>query len=533
MLVQGAVGAVSAGIHADGGGVGPVMLRLLLILALLLPAPPGRAADGAGLPWQPFGPALFAQAREQRKPVFLYLEAVWCHWCHVMQRQTFPDAGVQERLRGQWLLARVDHDADPLLANRYRNYGWPALIFFDAEGREVAKRAGFLSAADFGALLDAIVADPTPEQPAEGDPAPAPLIADLPDDTRARLLSNHRAAHDRRRGGLKLAQKYIDRDSVEYALSLAAAGDRAQSRRARQTLDAARALIDPVWGGMYQYSTHGDWAHPHYEKIMRSQAGALRSYALAYARWQRPVDAAAARAVRDYLLRFLRDPGSGAFYVSQDADLVPGQKSAGYFALDDAGRRRLGEPRVDRNRYAQENGLAIEALLQWHAASGDGAAFAAARMAADWALRERGLPDGRFRHGEADDGRYLGDSLQMARALLALLRAGGEDRHLVAAEAAARAIARHFAAAEGGYLTAVAEGAVLPPPRATEENIALARLYAALARATGKAEYLADGRHALRWLAQEAVAFETLTEPGILLAADELKAAEAALSISR
>ena len=177
MLVQGAVRAVSAGIHAVGSGVGPDMLRLLLVLALLLPAAPGRAADGAGLPWQPFGPALFAQAREQRKPVFLYLEAVWCHWCHVMQRQTFPDAGVQARLRGQWLIARVDHDADPLLANRYRNYGWPALIFFDAEGREVAKRAGFLSAADFGALLDAIVADPTPEQPAAGDPAPAPLIA--------------------------------------------------------------------------------------------------------------------------------------------------------------------------------------------------------------------------------------------------------------------------------------------------------------------------------------------------------------------
>ena len=53
------------------------------------------------------------------------------------------------------------------------------------------------------------------------------------------------------------------------------------ARRAEATLDGERNLIDPVWGGMYQYSVHGDWHHPHYEKITAIQAGAIQNFALA------------------------------------------------------------------------------------------------------------------------------------------------------------------------------------------------------------------------------------------------------------
>ncbi len=501
--------------------------RTVLALFLLLAALPLAAAERAPLPWQPFTPALFATAKSQGKPVFLYLEAVWCHWCHVMQARTFTDAGVQQRLNAQWLIASVDHDADPLLANRYREYGWPALIFFNAQGQEVAKRAGFMSAADFSALLDAVVADPTPAQSAREEQLHAPPVTALPETLRSRLEANHRAAYDSGRGSLKLAQKYLDRDSVEYALRRAAAGERTEARRARQTLDAAQALIDPVWGGMYQYSTHGDWQHPHYEKIMRTQAGALKLYAQSHAQTSKPRDLRAANAIRDYLVQHLRDADTGAFHGTQDADAVPGEKAAGYFKLGDAARRKIGVPRIDPNLYAQENGLAIEALVAHYQATGDADSLCAAWNAGQWALAARRLADGRFRHGATDDGgRFLGDTLHMARAALALHGATRDADWLAMAEAAASAMATHFAAAGGGYLTAVAEGAAVPPPRVTEENIALARFYAALAHRTGKASYLADGRHALRWLALPAVAEATLTEPGILLAADELAAAE-------
>lgn len=502
-------------------------LRAALSALLLLCAAPLLAAERVDLPWRPFTPALFAQAKAENKPVFLYLQAVWCHWCHVMQAKTFPDAGVQKRLGAQWLIASVDHDADPLLANRYREYGWPALIFFNAQGQEVAKRAGFLSAEDFNALLDAVIADPTPEQSARDEQVNAPPITTLPDDLRSTLETAHREAYDTQQGSLKLAQKYLDRDSVEYALTLAARGNTTEAQRARQTLDAARALIDPVWGGMYQYSTHGDWRHPHFEKIMRTQAGAMRLYAQSYALTKNLRDLQSANAIRDYLLNFLRDVDTGAFHGTQDADVVQGEKSHGYFKLGDKARRQIGMPRIDPNLYAQENGLAIEALVALYKAGRDADTLCAATVAANWVVKHRALADGRFAH-ESDAGLYLGDTLYMARAALALHSVTRDAEWLVVAERAATAMATHFAAAGGGYLTGVAAGAAVPPPRVAEENINLARFYAALARATGKAEYLADGRHALRWLALPQVAGATLTEPGILLAADELAAAEQA-----
>lgn len=505
-----------------------VLLCRLLFVLLPCFALSAQAAERAALPWQPFTPALFAQARAENKPIFLYLEAVWCHWCHVMQAKTFPVASVQQRLKDQWLIASVDHDADPLLANRYREYGWPALIFFNAQGQEVAKRAGFLSAEDFTALLDAVVADPTPEQSARAEQQHAPPITSLPDALRQSLEANHRSAYDPVQGSLKIAQKYLDRDSVEYALTRAKAGDVLEQKRLRQTLDAARALIDPVWGGMYQYSTHGDWQHPHFEKIMRTQAGAMRLYALAYQQGGDARDLQSAHAIRDYLLRFLRDPATGAFHGSQDADVVQGQKSQAYFQLGDVARLKLGMPRIDPNLYAQENGLAIEALVALYRATGDADTLCAATTAAAWALAERALPDGRFRHA-SDSGLYLGDTLHMARAALALHSVTRDAAWLSVAERAAAAMVRHFSAAGGGYLTAVAEGAAVAPPRVIEENIHLARFYAALASASGKRAYLEDGRYALRWLALPEVAEATLTEPGILLAADELAAAEEAV----
>src|SRR5436309_968587 len=83
---------------------------------------------------------------------------------------------------------------------------------------------------------------------------------------------------------------------------------------------------------------------------------------------------ATAQSIRRYLDGFLRGP-EGAFYTSQDADLVDGEHSAGYFALTDQARRVKGIPRVDKHIYARENGWAAEALTQLAMASGDRSAL--------------------------------------------------------------------------------------------------------------------------------------------------------------
>lgn len=491
---------------------------------MLSPAP--AQAAPATIAWQDWSATTFDQAQRERKFVFLYLEAVWCHWCHVMQAETLPDAAVQARLQRNYLSVRVDHDADPLLARRYRNWGWPALIFLAPDGTEIVKRAGYQSPQDFARLLDAIVADPAPE--AETGPAASTAAASanerLPPSLRAELQALHREHHDTQRGGLRTAQRYLDRNSVEWGLTLAAVGDDQQRRRTQQTLDAARALIDPVWGGVYQYSTGGRWDQPHYEKIMRSQAGVLRAYALAYGVWRRPQDRRAANAIVDYLLGMLRDP-SGAFSVSQDADLVRGRKAHDYFALDDAGRRRLGIPRIDRTLYADANGQAVEALATLNEFSGDLRALAAARAAAAWVLQHRGLDGGGFRHGERDaGGPYLSDTLAMARACLALYRATAERIWLQRAIAAADFIGLHFRSEAGGFLTAARARTPVSPLPDLEENISTSRFLKLLHHFSGRPQHLEWARHGQRYLTQPQIARTPFEEAGILLADAEFGA---------
>ena len=244
-------------------------------------------------------------------------------------------------------------------------------------------------------------------------------------------------------GGWGEVQKFIDADSMDLAITRAEAGDATATKRARQTLDAALALIDPVWGGVFQYSETGSWQKPHFEKIMSFQGQYLRQYSQAYALWKDPKYLAAARDVERYLLAFMLSP-DGAFYVSQDADLnhdVDGHK---YYALSDAERRKLGMPRIDKNLYARENGWAISGLAAYYNASGDAKALENAERAAKWVVANRARPDGGFRHGEKDrGGPFIGDTLAMGQAFLDLYAATG-NRDWLSAAAKCRRLHRHI-----------------------------------------------------------------------------------------
>lgn len=490
------------------------------VLALIVVLCVYNNPASAGIAWQPWSTKAFSVAKESRKPVFLYLEATWCHWCHVMQATTFEDAAVQGVLARNYIVLRVDHDANPLLANRYRDYGWPALIFFSPDGQEIVKRAGFIESADFLRLLAAIVKDPTPET--QTTRLQAASTALLSAAQRTNLLARHRSAYDEAWGGLRTPQKYLERDSVEY--DLLHAENPAARRRATQTLTAAQALIDPVWGGMYQYSTHGDWVHPHFEKLMRTQAGALRLYSMAYRKLQREEDRRAADAVRDYLYQFLRDGKSGAFHVSQDADLKPGRKSADYFARDDAARRKLGLPRVDRNLYSDANGLAAEALALHALYTQQPGSLEAATQALDWVLRHRKGPLGGLRHGTSTNTvEYLSDNLAVAQAALVLYRATAERRWLAQAQRLADHMVKTFTLAEGGLASASPHDSVLPPLPVLAENLGAARFFNLMHAYSGQPAHRAAAESAQRWAIASDAADPAIDEAGLLLAAEEME----------
>jgi uncharacterized protein YyaL (SSP411 family) len=495
-------------------------MRLMFLLAAALAATPTPVA------WQDWSEHAFERAARERRLVLLDLGAVWCHWCHVMEETTYRDPEVVRLLDRHFVAVRVDQDSRPDLANRYEDYGWPATVVFDGAGAELVKFRGYMEPARMRSLLRALVEDPTPGPSVTGVAAPSAAAGVLDAALRRELETLQVARYDSEHGGWGFVHKYLDADSIEHALRRAREGDGGAERRARETLARGRALFDPVWGGVYQYSDSGVWSNPHFEKIMSTQADNLRAYALAYAQWRDPDHLLAAREVHRYLRAFLRSP-EGAFYVSQDADVVRGEHSAGYFALGDAERRRRGLPRVDTHVYARENGWAVQGLVALYQAGGDREALADALAAARWMVAERSLPGGGFAHDARDAaGPYLADTLAAARAFLALHGATGEREWLTRAEDAAAFIERTFRRrAAPGYTTAAATGFGTPGLQ-REENVQVGRLAAALQRATGRAAYRDMAGHALGYLSIPEVA-RRFSTAGPLLLLEEMEAATA------
>lgn len=486
---------------------------------------PVQAAAPSKIQWLPWSDAHFERAKRENKFILLDVEAVWCHWCHVMDAKTYTDPTVQKLIRERYIAVKVNSDAHPEIARRYENYGWPATVVFDATGQEIVKRRGFMPPQVLGSILEGILKDPSPIEYLDSQPVTEfATSASLSAEVRDALQKRYVETHDPVLGGLNQNQKYIDRDTVEYGLLRASQGDAKAGLMARQTLDGALGLIDPVWGGIYQYSTDNDWQHIHFEKIIQSQADALRLYALAWARFGEPRHKQALEAIHRYLRAFLTSP-EGAFYVSQDADLVKGQHSESYFALNDAGRRSLGTPAVDKNLYARENGWVIHALATAYAATGEPRYLSEAITATRWVIANRSLPGGGFRHAARDShGPYLEDTLAMGRALLAIYEATGDRAWLAHAQRAADFIDQRFRVPQQpGFATSpYSAKAVLKPKTVLDENIATVRFGNALARYSGNKKYQRLAEHAMPYIATAQVALLRNTDPGILQAAAEL-----------
>ena len=501
-------------------------LRTIAGLLLLSSIGAASAADN-GVHWKTgWNQDLFAQAQREHRYVLLDLQAVWCHWCHVMEQQTYADPQVAKLIGAHYIAVQVDQDSDPELSNRYGDWGWPATIVFAPDGSEIVKRRGFIPPQNMASLLQAIVDDPSPGPSVQQEQTvEAAAAGKLTDAQRGQLSQQFREAYSKENGGWGEGFKFVDAPSLELALEHAQRGDAQAAQMARQTLDANLKLIDPVWGGVYQYSEKQDWSAPHFEKIISFQADDLRLYAMAYARWNDPRYLQAAQAIAGYMGKFLSSP-DGAFYVSQDADLNAATSGHEYYALADERRRALGLPRIDTHVYARENGWAIAALSRYSDVSCDSAALQSAVRAAQWIGANRALPGGGFRHDGRDrGGPYLGDSAAMGAAFLSLYRSTGDRIWLQQSLAALDFIEQHFRDAQGGFdtmaQTAKAKGVFAKPVRLYEENVAVTR-YANLAyRYTGDARWQKLAEHGLRYLAAPALVDSGRFLPGVLLADEE------------
>jgi len=464
-------------------------------------APTAASRSTATLAWREADEEAFGEAAREGRLVLLSLQADWCHWCHVMNDTTYRDASVVARVEERFVPVRAEADARPDLAERYGLWGWPATILLTADGREIAAVRGYRDASAFLAILDRALAEPRPiDIFATPDASSSPPFAAL-EPAVAAARAQLDATYDEAQEGWGQGQKYPFTAPVLDALLRTGPWP----SRAERSLERYTRLIDPIWGGVYQYSERGDWEHPHFERIAHIQAGMLEAIAEMHRRTGDSAWATPGHEIVRFVEAFLATP-EGGMRASMDADLrVPGKPfgpGGAYFAQADAAGRALGLPRVDPAVYASTNGLVAAGLARFAASlPRDEPRRASVLMLAERAVafsmtHHLDATSGLYAHSEGDTAQlHLADQVAMLRALLALQHATGDGQRAARARTLADAIERTFCSPDAGCRSlartsdATTEGtassprlAALHAPRVSlEENGRLAQCLAAVA----------------------------------------------------
>ena len=293
--------------------------------------------------WQPWDEASLAQARREDKPIFLSIGYSACHWCHVMERESFEDGAVAEVLNGHFVPIKVDREERPDLDELYMGAvqaltgrgGWPMSVWLTPELKPFFGGTYFPPTARHGSpgflqLLDGIrrawaERRPSIEKDAQqildavarnaevrpGEALPGPEVF-------AQALTQLRGAFDARWGGFGSAPKF---PQVMASLLILRRGSEADRAMAVRTLDAMweGGMFDHLGGGFARYSVDTQWLVPHFEKMLYDNAQLASGYLAALQATGQARYGTIARAVLDYLLRVLQDP-AGGFHSSEDAD---------------------------------------------------------------------------------------------------------------------------------------------------------------------------------------------------------------------
>lgn len=520
-----AVAACGSGAHSEVGRSA----------ANALPPPEAAAPRaGRGVAWRALDEAkIFAEAQATGKLVLLDGAAEWCHWCHVMEATTYHDAAVVRRIESSFIAVKVDVDARPDVEARYHAYGWPATVLFSPTGAELGKYQGYLPPAELLAILDKVQTARTMA------PEPSAVVY-AGARTRvereafvARADAALRRYYDPKEGGFGTFQKFpIGVDNAWWLRK--ARRDAGARAEIAFTLRAQAALIDPVFGGIYQYSVGGTWTEPHYEKLGVMQAQALDNYAEAYALLGDPRFRTHAEAMYRFAEEMFRGK-EGGFFCTQDADLNAHDPSRpfldghAYYALPRAARLERGVPRIDTHEYGRENGLFVQAYLRYAAAFGEPRATAEAARAMDRFVRTHAAADGGFVHDPAEAGRgvlHLADQVYPAAAMVALYDATHDARWLEGARASASLLEARFRAPDGGFYAttedAHAAGVFATRQKPVDDNIAAARMLSALCREPGQGSFRELALRITDALMNDAVlADRGRILGGLLLAVDE------------
>jgi uncharacterized protein YyaL (SSP411 family) len=313
-----------------------------------------RSARHQPVHWHPWGDAAFARAQAEDKPILLDIGAVWCHWCHVMDRESYEDPEVAKLVNEHFVAVKVDRDERPDVDARYQaavsaitgQSGWPLTAFLTPDGRPYfggtyiprddrygrpgiervllamsqvwqERRDEALETA--GSVMAAIEHNESFSGPG-GD-----LTLALVDKIAGSALGKF----DPRNGGFGSQPKFPHAAALDLLLEMAMNRNPEQSEtvQARDaftiTLEkmARGGVYDQLAGGFHRYSVDERWVVPHFEKMLYDNTELLRNYVHGFQSFVREDFLETAREIVAWLDSTMTDRERGGFYGSQDADV--------------------------------------------------------------------------------------------------------------------------------------------------------------------------------------------------------------------
>ena len=299
--------------------------------------------------WYPWGDEAFARARKENKPIFLSVGYSSCHWCHVMEHESFEDDQVADLLNHHFISVKVDREERPDIDQIYMSAtqvmtgrgGWPNTVFLDLEKRPFFAGTYFPKKdrggqPGFVTLLHKLK-DVWKAQPEVVTQTSLQIQAEI---QRLATMTNHQAVaeisaelmakagvefageFDAKHGGFGDAPKFPPHATLGFLLQAQSnLPEPAREPLIRLTLDqmALGGIHDHVGGGFHRYATDGIWFLPHFEKMLYDNAQLARLYARAFALTRNPAYRSVAEDTLEWCLRDLRHP-QGGFYSAYDAD---------------------------------------------------------------------------------------------------------------------------------------------------------------------------------------------------------------------
>lgn len=312
--------------------------------------------------WYPWGEEAFAAARAEDKPIFLSIGYSTCHWCHVMERESFDNEDIAAFLNEHFVAIKLDREQRPDLDEIYMTGlqlmtgqgGWPMSNFITEAGKPFFTGTyfppdGFLDllkqiAAAWQSQRDEVIAQAEQifgsiEKHTVASGAAGALDKNLPRETAQNLL----ASFDEEYGGFGRAPKFPNESYLWLLFEAVISGETLLSGPLLKTLDkmAEGGLYDQVAGGFHRYSVDQKWLVPHFEKMLYNQGQLLRLYAAGWSLTNQSAYHRVLTQTLDYLAREMTSP-DGGFYSATDAD-TEGEEGK-FFIWTDAELREVLHP---------------------------------------------------------------------------------------------------------------------------------------------------------------------------------------------